>query len=72
MKLEKKNNKLQNPQYSFPASYKMNKMDKLSKLWFQRESIYKNNNYSGFTYHESGTTLRALYVGILFDLSSNS
>lgn len=29
---KKNNNKLQNPQYSFPASYKMNKMDKLSKL----------------------------------------
>ena len=46
---------VQRPWSSFPASYNMNKMDRLSKLWFQRKIINNNGNYSGLASHESGS-----------------
>lgn len=51
-----------------PFRLLLHKMDKLSKLWFQRRIVNKSSNYTGFAYHEPGNMLSALHAVILFVL----
>lgn len=47
IKFFKKPTKDQKPLYSFPASYKMNKMDQLSRMRIRRKSTNNNNSHQG-------------------------